>query len=169
MSELQRRTEKLFREKGYLTASVEKRKRFPDPKSRKCQACGSVRMLDIASDMFGVFDLIAIGERERMTAQLIFIQVTDRTSHSKRRNKILASPEAKLCIIRGFRILIQSWKKVENRWQPHDEWITLDQFVDGLPNTVEEFYEQQRKEKLPNLPAGSSLAFDPDCAKDLPF
>lgn len=170
MSELQRRTEQLFRSKGFLTASVERRKRFPDPKARRCPACGSVRMLDIASDLWGVFDLIAVKPGViRADGRHVFIQVTDRTSHSKRRNKILASAEAKLCLLSGCYILIQSWRKVENRWQAQDEWITLEMFPKDLPATVEEFYELQRKEKLPALPPGSELAFDPDCAKDLPF
>lgn len=163
MSDLQRRSEQLLRSKGFLTASVERRKRFPDPKARKCQACGSVRMLDIASDMFGVFDLIAFKHG------VVLVQVTDRTSHSKRRNKILASPEAKLCLLHGALILLQSWRKVDNRWQAQDEWLTLDMFPKDLPATVEELYEAERKKKLPALPPGSTLIPDPDCAKDLPF
>ena len=171
MSDLQRRTEALLRSKGYLTASVERRKRFPDPKSKKCAACGSVRMLDIASDLWNVFDLIAI--RPMNTT---FVQVTDSTSHSKRRNKIIASAEAKLCILAGARILIQSWKKVQNRYQVHDEWITLDQFVFGLADTAEQFYEDQarlklldRKAKLPAIPPGHALqsALIPD--SEMPF
>lgn len=174
MSTLQRRSEQLFRSKGYLTASVEKRKRFPDPKSRKCQACGSVRMLDLAQDLWNVFDLIAIQLGNECDCgyfipDMVFIQVTSVGNHATRRKKILSSAEARLCLLAGCRILIQSWRKEANRWQPRDEWITRDQFIEGLPNTAEEFYEAQRKSKLDNLPAGSTLTFDPDCAKDLPF
>jgi hypothetical protein len=128
-------------------------------------------MMDIASDLWNVFDLIAIrpsSPRLRSTAtawnptaqgHIVFVQVTDSTSHSKRRNKIIASPEAKLCILAGCSILIQSWKKVQHRYQAFDEWITADQFVHGLPDTVEEHYQDQarlnlldRKKKLPSLP-----------------
>ena len=163
MSSLQLRSEKYLQSRGYLTGSVERRKRFPDPKARKCQACGSVRMLDIASDLWGVFDFVA------MKHGTVYVQVTDRTSHSKRRSKILASPQARLCLAAGALILMQSWRKVENRWQPLDEWITLDMFPKGMPNTAEEFYEEERRKKLPALPPGSTLLPDPDCAKDLPF
>lgn len=161
MSDLQRRTEALLRGKGYLVASVERRKRFPDPKSKKCQACGLVRFLDIASDMFNVFDLACF----RPTGGgVVLVQVTSSSNHASRRNKILASNEALLCLLSGASILVQSWRKVDNRWMPHDEWISRDQFVTGLAETAEQFYADQqrlnlldRKKRLPALPPGTTL------------
>lgn len=128
-------------------------------------------MLDIAVDLWNVFDLLAAKPLTGFgdCPKIVLIQVTDRTNHSKRRNKILASTEAKLALLSGFEILIESWRKVENRWQPQDEWITLDMFPKDLPATVEEFYEEERRKKLPALPPGSTLIPDPDCAKNLPF
>lgn len=162
MSNLQRRSEALLRSKGYLTASVERRKRFPQRGTAPCKACGAVKMLDIAADLWNVFDLIAVKPGGR--GLTIFVQVTSASNHAARRNKIIASPEAKLCILSGCSILIQSWRKKDNRWKPLDEWISRDQFVSGLPETVEQFYEDQarlnlldRKKRLPTLPPGSTL------------
>jgi|SRR5208337_3031238 len=179
MSDLQRRSEALLRQRGYLTASVERRKRFPDPKARKCQACGAVRFLDIASDMWNIVDLIAIRPAGRLMTtkdhyeqfpDIIFVQVTSSANHAARRNKIVVSTEARLCLLSGARILIQSWKKKDNRWQSQDEWISLDQFIDGLPNTAEQFYESERKRKQPDLPPGSTLPLSPFVKdEEMPF
>jgi hypothetical protein len=153
MSDLQRRSEAYLRSQGYLTASVERRKRFPAKGKPPCRACGSVQMIDIASDLWGVFDLLAIKRQD-----VVFAQVTSSSNHADRRNKIIASNEAKLCLLAGARILIQSWRKVNNRYQAHDEWISLNQFVFGLADTAEQFYEDERRRKRPDLPPGSTLA-----------
>lgn len=183
MSALQQRSSELLKKRGYLVASVERRKRFPAPGKPPCRACGAVPMIDIASDLWNVFDLIAIRPSSQFVADqwghggadisvldTTFVQVTDRTSHSKRRNKIIASPEAKLCLLAGARILIQSWRKVQNRWMSHDEWISRDQFVVGLPETVEQHYEDLRRQKRPDLPPGSTLPLSEGLKdSELPF
>src|ERR1035438_2749041 len=129
MSDLQRRSEALLRGQGYLTASVERRKRFPAKGKPPCRACGSVQMVDISIDLWNVFDLIAIrphtSKHDGWAPEIIFVQVTSSSNHADRRNKIIASNEAKLCLLGGARILIQSWRKVNNRYQAHDEWISL--------------------------------------------
>jgi len=170
MSDLQRRSEALLRQRGYLTGSVERRKRFPAHGKPPCRACGHVPMVDIASDLWNVFDLIAIKPAAiKDVLSTVFVQVTSSTNHATRRNKIVASSEARLCLLSGARILIQSWRKKENRWQFQDEWISLDQFVDGLPNTAEQFYESERKRKQPDLPPGSTLPLSPLADEDIPF
>src|ERR1035441_1464965 len=128
MSDLQRRTEALLRQRGYLTRSVERRKRFPDKKHPKCEYCDHQPEIDIAHDLWNCFDLIAI----RPPKENVFVQVTNAGNHANHRNKIIASAEAKLCLLSGNKILIQSWRKMGKRWQPFDEWLTLDQFVFGL-------------------------------------
>jgi hypothetical protein len=166
MSELQRRTEALLRSKGYLTGSVERRKRFPAHGKSACKVCGAVPMIDIASDLWNVFDLIAVKPYSDMAREyaVVFVQVKSSSNQADRRNKIIASAEAKLCLLSGSSILIQSWRKKDNRWQAQDEWISLDQFCVGLPDTVEQFYEDEkrqklldRKSRLPALPPGSTL------------
>jgi hypothetical protein len=175
VSELQARTMKDLRERGYLCGSVERRKRFPAKGKPPCRACGHVQMVDIASDLWNVFDLIAVSplgltKSSRPFGEILFVQVTDLTSHSKRREKIVTSAEAKLCMLSGARILIQSWKKRDNRWQATDEWLGLDQFDRDLPNTPADLYELQRKEKLPALPPGSTLPLSPMLKdENLPF
>lgn len=162
MSELQRRSESLLQKRGYLTGSVERRKRFPARGKPACRACGAFPMVDISHDLWNVFDLVAVRPG---VDEIVFVQVTSASNHADRRNKIIASAEAKLCLLSSARILIQSWRKKDKRWQAQDEWISLDQFVDGLPETVEEFY----KEKLPDLPPGSPLPFEPIRDAEIPF
>lgn len=120
-------------------------------------------LINISVDLWNVFDLVAIKQG------VVFVQVTSAANHSTRRKKILASPEAKLCLLHDCCILIQSWRKKDNRWQSADEWITLDQFVDGLPDTVEKFYEEERRKKLPDLPPGTQFEFSPVKDADLAF
>ena len=173
MSDLQRRTEALLRSKGYLTGSVERRKSFPARGKPACRACGAMPMIDIASDLWNVFDLIALKPQEHdpwAKKPVVFVQVTSASNHADRRNKIIASNEAKLCLLSGASILIQSWRKKENRWQSHDEWITVDQFVFGLADTAQQFYEDERRRKRPDLPPGSTLPLSEDLKdENMPF
>jgi hypothetical protein len=161
MSDLQRRTEALLQRQGYLTASVERRKRFPQRGAEPCKLCGAVKMLDISSDLWNVFDLIAMITSRR--SAFVFVQVTSSANHATRRNKIIASAEARLCLLAGASILIQSWRKKDNRWQATDEWISLDQFCVGLPDTVEQYYEDERRKKLlaRGTPPGKELPLSP--------
>jgi hypothetical protein len=146
MSQLQQRTMQEFRERGYIVGSVERRKRFPARGKPRCRACGAVPMVDISSDLWNCFDLIACAPM----SNIFLIQVTSASNHAARRNKILASPEAKFFVMsQSGTICIQSWQKKNNRWQSRDEFITLDQFPRSLPETVEQFYDEQRIKKLP--------------------
>jgi len=174
MSDLQRRSMAEFQKRGYIVANVERRKSFPNKNKRRCSLCGQVPLLNIAVDMFNAIDFIAfrplsIYEPIMNKGAIVFVQTTDRTSHSKRRNKILASAECKFAVLSGIQICIQSWRKVDNRWQCQDEFFSSDQFAKGLPLTVEEFYEKQRREKLPDLPPGSELFNTTIRDADLPF
>jgi len=158
VSVLQHRSMEHWRKQGYLVAPVEHRKRFPAPGKLACRCCGHRQMIDIAVDMFNCFDLLAIHPIwQGGIANVVLIQVTDSTSRSKRREKIVTSPEAKLCSLAGIRILLETWKKRDNRWQVTDEWISIDQFPVDLPTTVAGFEEKRRKEKLPDVPEGGEL------------
>jgi hypothetical protein len=165
MSDLQHRSEELLKRRGFLTASVERRKTFPAKGKQHCKACGQVPLVNISVDLWNVFDLICLKIPSAFkVSDIVFVQVTGSSNHATRRNKIIASSEAKLCLLSGARILIQSWKKVQHRYQVHDEWISLDQFAVGLPDTVEQFYIDQarlnlldRKKHLPVLPPGTTL------------
>lgn len=166
MSELQRRSEALLQKRGYLTGSCERRKTFPAKGKTACRACGHLPQISISQDLWNIFDLIAVRpavlnrflrDTDIPASGVVFVQVTDHTSHSKRRNKIIASPEAKLCLLAGSPILLQSWRKVKNRWVSLDEWITVDQFVFGLPDTVEQYYEDLRRQKLVAREPGYTL------------
>ena len=153
MSDLQRRTEALLQKRGYLTGSVERRKSFPAKGARRCNSCGQTPLISISVDLWNVFDLLAIRpcqeNADNHPVDVTFVQVTSASNHAARRNKIIASNEAKLCLLAGARILIQSWRKKDNRWRPLDEWISLDQFVFGLADTATQFYEDERCRKHP--------------------
>src|ERR1039458_7459593 len=115
MSELQTRSMNLLKQRGYLVGSLERRKTFPAKGKQRCNACGQVPLISIASDLWNVFDLIAVRacqvNADNHPVEVAFVQVTSASNHAARRNKILASSEAKLCILAGCSILIQSWKK----------------------------------------------------------
>ncbi len=154
-------------ERGYLVGTVEKKKKFPDRKKQPCHACGHIPMIEISSDLWEVFDMIALWPRERVDYSTpndrILVQVTSRSNHATRRNKILASMEAKLCLMSGMSILIQSWgqKSKGGRWEFVDEWVELKDFKQAVsyPNTVAELVEIRRKAKKDDLPPGSTLDF----------
>lgn len=169
MSQLQQRTMEAFRERGYIVGSVERRKRFPARGKARCKACGAVPMVDIAHDLFNVFDLIAFKPTSGNFVSKIFIQTTSAANHATRRTKILTSPEAKFWLMAGGAICIQSWAKKNNRWQARDEWLSLDQFPRSLPATVFDFYEDQRRSKLPALPPGSTLLSEGIKDAEIPF
>jgi hypothetical protein len=82
--------------------------------------------------------------------------------------------EAKLVLLSGAHILLQSWEQKgghRSRWEWFDEWITLDMYKSAphYPNTVAELMEIKRKEKKPDLPPGTTLPYAPIKDADLPF
>ncbi len=156
--------------RGYLVGTVERRKKFPDRKKHACHACGNIPMIEISSDLWEIFDLVAvfpIAIKGLRVNPCIFVQTTSRANHSTRRNKILGSMEAKLVLLSGAQILLQSWDQakkngrrvVGGRWECQDEWITLKEFESAhhYPNTVAELMEIKRKANKPDLPPGSTL------------
>jgi hypothetical protein len=173
----QQRTRNNLTARGYLVGSVERRKKFPDRKKSPCKACGHQPMIEISSDLWEIFDIVALyvyGDRHHKgEIGTVFVQTTSRNNHSTRRNKILSSMEAKLVLLSGARILIQSWRqeKDTNRWQAFDEWITLDMYAQAphYPNTVAELLEIRRKEKKSNLPPGSTLNYEVLRDSEIPF
>lgn len=144
--------------RGYLVGTVEGKKKFPDKKKTPCHACGRDFMIEISVDLFNVFDLVAIHPQRR---EHLYVQVTEQSHHAERKNKILASFEAKLILLAGGKIMIQSWKKNDkiNRYELREEMITIEDFKQALayPDTVAELLEIRRKEKKPDLPKGSTL------------
>ena len=160
------RTLELLRSKGYLCETVEKWKRFPDRKRRRCHACGNIPLIGVKTDLFNFADILAIKNG------VVLVQVTSASNHAGRRNKILSSAEAKLCIMNDVLILIQSWRKVQNRWQAVDEWLEYDQFDVNLPNSISELYELRQKEKQQkedDFPPGKPYKREPIKDSELPF
>lgn len=175
----QQRTRDNLTARGYLVGSVERRKKFPDRKKGPCRACGHQPMIEISSDLWEIFDIAALRPYEThnglrtVASDIVFVQTTSRANHSTRRNKILGSMEAKLVLLSGARILLQSWsqKAAGGRWECHDEWITLKEFESAhhYPNTVAELVEIKRKAKQPDLPPGSTLPLAILKDEEMPF
>lgn len=178
----QQRTRDNLTARGYLVGTVEKKKKFPDRKKSACKACGHIPMIEISSDLWEVFDLIALEPRNppngdalfrAIASNILFVQTTSAANHATRRNKILASMEAKLVLLSGARILLQSWKQPDGpggRWEARDEWITLSMYDQAphYPNTVAELVEIRRRAKQPDLPPGSTLPLSADLGAE-PF
>jgi hypothetical protein len=147
-------------EAGWLVATVEQRKSFPDRKQTACPLCGHRPLIEIKGDLFGCFDLVA---EHPQLQERAYVQVTSYANHAARRNKILASMETKLLLLAGARVVIHSWRKDEDRgrWVLRAEEITLRDFRQAFnyPSDVKGLREIRRREKLPDLPLGASLPF----------
>jgi len=163
----QQRTRDYLTRRGYLVGGVESRKSFPDKKKSACRTCGHHPLISVSVDLFGVFDLAALHPSK---GEQIYVQTTSRANHSTRRNKILSSMEAKLCLLSGCKILLQSWgQDADGHWTPKDEWISIADYKTALhyPNDVAGLIEIKRKAKRPDLPVGSTLPLVGD-ESDLP-
>jgi hypothetical protein len=167
----QQRTRDNLTARGYLVGTVEKKKKFPDRKKGPCRQCGHQPMIEISSDLWEIFDIVAVRPNSPLvdlTAGnycLLFVQTTSRTNHATRRNKILASMEAKLVLLSGARILLQSWYQPDGegtKWEFKDEWITIEMYKQALnyPNTVAELMEIKRKAKKEEYPQDSQLFWE---------
>ncbi len=104
------RTRKLYEDQGYLVGKVD--------------CTGSRRRP--SHDLFGFADLIAFTICET-TSELyvVLIQLTDRTSHAKHRNKILLSASAHEVVKRfggAVRIELVSWRKPAGK-QRFEPWV----------------------------------------------
>lgn len=175
----QQRTRNELIKRGFLVGSVERRKKFPDRKKGPCRACGHQPMIEISSDLWEIFDIVALRpllwprQGDPPDGHTVFVQTTSRANHSTRRNKILASMEAKLVLLSGARILIQSWRQEtgSKKWQAYDEWITIEMYAQAphYPNTVAELQEIKRKEKRPDLPPGTTIPFGEIKDAEIPF
>ena len=133
-------------------------------------------MIEISSDLWEIFDIVAVRagkDYDPKNGVLIFVQTTSRANHSTRRNKILASMEAKLVLLSGASILIQSWRQENGskRWLEFDEWITINMYKQAphYPNTVAELLEIKRKAKAPDLPSGATIPFGGVDLSETPF
>jgi hypothetical protein len=166
----QLRSRELLAEQGYLVATIESKKEFPDKEEKRCPACNHQPMIRIKQDLYGCFDLLCEHPQKR---ERVYVQVTAGTHHTDRMKKILASFEAKLVLMAGARILVHTWNKDDdlNRWTIREEEITLKHFAQAFayPNTVAELREIRRKEKKDDLPPGTSLPFSPILDEEIPF
>jgi len=156
--------------RGFLVSTVEAAKRFPDKKKRACEECGHQPEVSVKVDLFNFGDLLAFHPQ---SGRHIIVQSTTQPNHSTRVLKILGIMEAKLCLLAGVEVGVQSWAQdgKGERWRLREEWITLDQYKQAphYPNTVAELVEIKRKAKKPDLPPGSTLALSTVDFEGIPF
>ena len=113
-----------LREHGYTVDRSESWLRFPDPKSRKCEACGSTRQISARKDLFGFSDIVAVG-----MGQTIFVQTTDTGDQQKRIKKISGLAEATVILSAGNFIHVHGWyQRANRRWHLTIHELTLDEF-----------------------------------------
>lgn len=158
--------------RGYLVSTVERRKEFPDKKRRPCAACGHQPRISVSVDLFNCFDIVGF-RPAKIGMDVICVQTTSAANHATRRNKILASMEAKLVLLSGARVLLQSWSQLKPRapWICRDEWIEISAFrqAPNYPDDVAGLLEIRRKAKKDALPPGSEMPYGPIKESEIPF
>jgi hypothetical protein len=105
----QQRSIKWLRDDGWLVATVESWKRFPDFRKGACKCCHQTPMVQLRQDLWGFADLLALSPN----GSHYLVQVTDGSNHAKRMVKIMNDPEAAPHALRalkfGMKILVMSW------------------------------------------------------------
>mgnify|MGYP001603140526 CR=1 FL=1 len=77
----------------------------------------------VRKDLFGIFDLIAIGHYV-VKQGIVGIQVTTGSNHAARRAKLLATASLQSWKLAGGGALILSWRQGKGkRWEPRLEWL----------------------------------------------
>ena len=104
----------LLKERGYVTAIVEKFVRFPPPGHRV--------------DLWGFVDLLAI-----RSGEILAVQTTSGANVSARLNKISYSPLIATVLSAGVRVVVHGWSKKGPRgkakkWECREEMLTADHF-----------------------------------------
>ena len=80
----------------------------------------------IRQDLFGFIDIVSLSDDG-----IVGIQATSGSNHSARRNKVLASQEAKSWCRAGGKVLVMSWSKKKNRWVERVEDLT-EELLNGV-------------------------------------
>lgn len=92
---LSQRSQLRWKEQGYLVANVEKWNAFT--KTRH--------------DLFGCIDILAIGNGETVA-----IQATSKANMNSRIKKIEDSDALPIMLTSNWRICVEGWYKIKNRW-----------------------------------------------------
>lgn len=120
------RTLEWLRERGYVTAIVERWNQYAR----------------VRQDLFNAIDILALGPGPDGSTELLAIQTTSGSNVSARVAKILALPAMRLWVESGNRLVVHGWTKKARPWKPgekkvgvrvkrwvlREEWIGLDQF-----------------------------------------
>lgn len=70
------------------------------------------------NDMFGIFDLLALGNGET-----VGVQLTSKANMSARRKKILDSKFLPKIREAGWKVLLIGWHKPGHKWEAVEEWL----------------------------------------------
>lgn len=96
---ISQRSQLRWKEQGYLVANVEKWNAFT--KTRH--------------DLYGCIDILAIGNKETVA-----IQTTSKNNMSSRIRKIEDSEVLTVMLESNWRVVVEGWYKVKNRWTVKD-------------------------------------------------
>jgi hypothetical protein len=116
-------------------------------------------MVDIAVDLWNVFDIIAVHPALKHVA---LIQTTTQDHHADRKTKIIGSAEAKFCVLAGISVVLMTWAKRQGRWQLREEELHLEDFPALTPPTIEQ-------KKKPDFPPGHTLPLELLKDEEIPF
>lgn len=78
-------------------------------------------------DLFQIIDILCI-----RSGETVGVQTTAASCHAAHRTKILGSETVRPWLDAGNRLLLQSWRKKENRWVMREEEFRLDEIDDLL-------------------------------------
>ncbi len=78
----------ILKKEGHVACVAERYNAFAGPPGMRCHACGKNRV-GSRSDLFGFIDIVYLTK-----TSTVGLQVTDSTSHSGHKKKILAEPRA---------------------------------------------------------------------------
>lgn len=99
-----------LRKQGFVAATVEQWKRFPDFKKRPCPVCKGKPMISTRADLFGFADILAM---HPLLQEIHLIQVTDRAHAANRIAKMTVDPKVapnvKAAQASGIRTAVHSW------------------------------------------------------------
>lgn len=70
------------------------------------------------NDMFGIFDLLALGNGET-----VGVQLTSKANMAARRKKILDSKFLPKIREAGWKVLLIGWHKPAHKWEAVEEWL----------------------------------------------
>jgi len=114
-----------LRDRGWVAATVESLKRFPDKKVPACHTCGAQKMVMVRSDLFGFGDILAFNN-----TNVLIVQSTTKANMSTRWAKIRGLAEARAWVgCDGSIAPVERLLAVHGWWQKGRYWQLKEKLV----------------------------------------